>query len=206
MNRTGKMLPLWVGVTIATVVGVFILPLYFPPSIPTDSISYTVGYNNKLAAVVTALISVVVTLVLWRRGTATNSGEDSAVRSEPMPRWWLGLAATVVIVYTAVAGGLVVRADVFYPDASYFFTQVGRGLNDHGKLYLDFDFAYGPLLYYWPELFAKVLGWVGMSLEGAYMVSLAAMQALGLGVVFYILGKLPLSRGVRALALAGALP
>ena len=119
-----------------------------------------------------------------------------------MPVRWLVWGSVATIAFTALWGGRVGMADVYFCDASYFLTQIGRHLHDHATLYRDFDFAYGPLLFYWPELFIRVLGKAGLGPRGAYMVSLGAMQVLGIGVVFYLIQKLPLTRRLKAIALA----
>jgi hypothetical protein len=119
-----------------------------------------------------------------------------------MPAAWLLSACLAAILFTAVLGGFMVHADIYYSDASYFLTQLGRVVHDHAVLYRDVEFAYGPLLFYWPAEIQRALAHLGISAAPASMVSLASMQIVGLCMLFYILHWLPLSRWLRALALA----
>ena len=199
--RTGLF---WVLVGAVSVVGIFVLPFYFPPQIAAVSASYTVGFNNKVSVIATALISLAVTLFLWLRGAAPVERKVQQESQQAMPLQWLWLSWALAILYTGLLGWRLVRDDIFYRDAWYFITQVTHGMQDHGKLYVDFDFAYGPLLYYLPELLARVLAHGGVGVAASYMVALALMQVAGLAVVFYLLERLPLSRGVRGLVLATA--
>jgi hypothetical protein len=198
--QTPRLRLFWTSVAALSIVCIFILPFSVPPRIPTFSTSYTVGFNNRIAAVATVLISLAVAVYLWWR----KAGAYVREASEPMPGWWLAAASTVSVAYTAYLGWRVVRADIFFGDAGYFMTQLAQWLHFHAKLYSELEFPYGPILFYWPVICTRVLGRVGVSPEAAYIVSLAVMQVAGLGVVFYVLRKLPLSRGMRAVALAGS--
>ncbi len=189
----------WAGIVALTIGCVFILPFAFPPQIPTFSSSYTIGFNNRVAAIATALISLFVAIMLWRLRAGAVVREPAVDR--PMPLRWLGYSALAAVAFTAFLGWRVVRADVFYGDAGYFIAQLTHGLHNHATLYRDLEFAYGPLLFWWPASFIKMLGPLGIGPEAAYMVSLAAMQVAGLAMVFYILGKLPLLRRTRGIAL-----
>lgn len=87
---------------------------------------------------------------------------------------WAGAAA--VTMYAAVLGALMVRNGMYYADAGYFLTQLRTGLVFHAKLYRDVEFAYGPLMYYWPAFFLRALGLLHVSAETAYVVALCAME------------------------------
>jgi hypothetical protein len=191
----------WVGMAVLAAFSVFVLPLLIlPPQVPSQSSSYTIGFSNRVATLSTVFLSAALAVFLWwkRMGARVTEPADQGA----MPRRWLGWASLATILFTALWGGRVGQADVYYCDTSYFLTQLGRHLHDHGTLYKDFEFAYGPLLFYWPLLFIRVLGMVGLGARGAYMVSLGAMQVLGVGVVFYLIERLPLTRRLKGIALA----
>jgi hypothetical protein len=79
---------------------VYFLPFYFPPSHQAISQSYVVGYNNKVASVSLALISVLVALLRLRR----NGVASRDFKREPMVPWpWLVGALLLVAAWN---GGL----------------------------------------------------------------------------------------------------
>lgn len=201
-SRPRHLLWFWTAVGIVSAVAIFVLPLRFPPQAPSFSPSYEVGFNNHVAAVATAFISFSVALILfWLR--VGPSVPPRTKRTARLPRWWLGAASLAAIFFTAVLGGIVVHGDVPFGDADYFVTQLSHALYDpNAVLFRDIEFPYGYLLFYWPLLFIKVLGHAGLSPAAAYMVSLAAMHVLGLALLFYILGRLPLSRVAQGVAMA----
>ena len=201
-HRFGSLpLPLfWALLAALSILGVFVLPFAFPPPTPSFSASYTIGFNNRVAAVMTALLSLAATAFLWRRSRFGAYPETQPATQTGLPASWLALACAVAVIYTAFFGARVAHADLYFSDASYFLNQLTG--HAHQLPYRDFEFAYGPLLFYWPRLFFLVMGGAGLGPAAAYMVALATMQVLGLAVAFYLLGRLPLSRAVQGIALA----
>jgi len=197
--RRGQQALFWCAVALLSALGVFVLPFAFPPAIPTFSTSYTYGFNNRVAELFTVSFSAIVLLLLWRMRMGRTPSEGSP--GERTPPRWLWFASLAAIVFTAVLGGCVVHANIFYSDASHFITQLGRVVRDHAALYRDVEFPYGPIFFYWAAAIQKGLALVGVSAAAAYMVTLASMQVLGLYMLFYILEWLPLTHRLRALAL-----
>ena len=177
------------------------LPLAFPPTVPSQSSSYAAGFSNRVATLATVFLSAIFAIILWwkRLGARISEPEEQA----PMPRRWLGWASLAAVVFTTLLGWRVVQSGLYYCDASYFMTQLQWKMHFHGTMYRDFDFAYGPLLLYWPEAFVRALGHFGMQPMASYMVSLAVMQVVGIGIVFYVIQTLPLTVRLKAYALAG---
>ena len=197
--RRGQQALFWCAVALLSALGVFVLPFAFPPAIPTFSTSCTYGFNNRVAELFTVSFSAIVLLLLWRMRMGRTPSEGSP--GERTPPRWLWFASLAAIVFTAVLGGCVVHANIFYSDASHFITQLGRVVRDHAALYRDVEFPYGPIFFYWAAAIQKGLALVGVSAAAAYMVTLASMQVLGLYMLFYILEWLPLTHRLRALAL-----
>ncbi len=185
----------WASLGLLTIFGVFILPLYFPPTTPTYSASYVVGFNNRIAATAVIVLSLGTAAVCswWAKpGTEnTQDGEDS------MPLSWLLIACAATLLFVGVVGGLAVHTQSFESDAAYFLTQLAQRSHFHLKLYRDLEFGYGPLLFAWPAAFQAVLGRVNVGPECAYVVSLAALQIIGLGTAFYVVQSLPLGRSLK---------
>jgi hypothetical protein len=48
MSRSTTIFLRWFIIALGAV-GIFLLPWYFPPSKPTDSLSYVYGFNNPIA-------------------------------------------------------------------------------------------------------------------------------------------------------------
>ena len=184
----------WTVLAVLTILAVFVLPLHFPPSTPTYSVSYVVGFNNRLAAGFVVLLSLV-TLLTFLRGASTSHRAVSL--DIPMPKAWLLLAIVGMAVFVGVMGGLALQTQAFESDAAYFLTQLAQWSHFHLKLYRDLEFGYGPLLFAWPAAVQTVLRHAGIGPEAAYLVSLVVLQILGLCTTFYLLQKLPLHRSVR---------
>jgi hypothetical protein len=190
----------WLAVALATILGAFILPMAFPTTAFVRSASYVVGFNNFVAALVVVGISVGVTGWLVWRGQGARVSVYTTDQS--MPLRWLGLAAAYATAFTAILGTYVVRADVDYGDIGYIQQQIFRWSHGHARLYRDFEFAYGPILFYYPAYVEKLLHHVGIGPMAGYMVAEGTMQLLGLGILFYLVQQLPVSRRLKGIALA----
>jgi hypothetical protein len=117
-----------------------------------------------------------------------------------LPRQYLVGGCVAAVVWTAFLGAAVARAHMYWGDEGYFLTQLRTGLVFHRQIYTQFEFAYGPLLFYWPALCIRALTPLGFSFTAGYLVSLAAMQAAGVGLLFYMVQALPLRRSLKAAA------
>jgi hypothetical protein len=190
----------WITVALVGGASVFLLPFAWPLKTPTFSNSYPYGFNNRIAELSAALTSAAVLLILWMRRMGRTPREMSA--SEAMPRRWLLFGAVVAVIFTAGLGAGAIHAKVYYSDASFFMIQIDRVLHDHAVLYRDVEFPYGPILFYWPALTQWAFRLVGISPAASYLFTLALMQVLGLGLLFFILERLPLTRATRKLFFA----
>lgn len=205
----------WIAVAIATAFCAFVLPFYFPRNQPVLSASYSAGDNNRVAAIAVAAIMLLVLFVCWklRIGSVarTQVAQPQVAETHPRPQpadrnpslrlRWLAWAIVAALVFTGGLGWLVARAHVFWGDAGYFINRLTAGLIFHRPIYTGFEFSYGRLLYAWPAAFVRALVPLGMSMTGAYLVSLAAIQALGLALLFYVIQALPMRRSLKAAAL-----
>ncbi len=196
----------WIVAALVTAFCAFVLPFFFPRNQPVLSASYTAGDNNRVAAVAVAGVMVAVLFVCWwwRIGVSREDKDASLEPGEALEtnsalgRRWLGWAILAAVLFTAVLGGLVLRAHIFWGDEGYFLNRLRTGLILHRPIYTGFEFSYGPLLYKWPLTFVRALMPLGLSMSAAYLVSLAAIQVLGLALLFYVLQALPMRRGLKA--------
>ena len=197
----------WTGVAVTTFFVTFVLPFFFPPRNPTYSRAYSAGANNRVAMVGIACISAAVAAVCWwlrvdPLGRSARREAAGANDAGPLTYWHLLWGAAAMVSFTAVLGSFVVRDGFYYSDAGYFLTQLRTGLVFHGRLYRDFEFPYGILMYAWPASFLRVLGGLGMSRVAAYMVALAAAEAAGVGLLSYVVRALPMRNSLRLAAFA----
>lgn len=192
----------WPAVLVCGFLCAFVLPFLFPLRHAVYSPVYTAGGNNRVGALATAVLSVLVTAWLYVFGKRSARTPESAETSSRLEVRWEYLAMLLLCGLNAVLGFLVVRSGSYYADAAYFVTQLRSGLVFHNALYTGVEFAYGPLLYVWPAAFAKVLGAVNVSLQASYFVSLVVAQVIGTAMAFYTVAALPLRKGMKLAAFA----
>ncbi|MGI4853409.1 MAG: hypothetical protein ACRYF4_05085 [Janthinobacterium lividum] len=190
----------WMLIAAVAIPSIFVLPYFFPLAIPVFSPVYTTGGNNRVGAIAAAVLSVLVTLLCWRFRIYSPPIAEVQTDRERMPQRWLWISMAVTTGSAAVLGALMVRLHMYYGDAGYFLTQLRTGLVFHGRLYRDFEFAYGPVLYQWPALFLRTLGVFHVSAAAAYVVSLCVMEAVGTAMLFYTVGAMPLRRNMKIAA------
>lgn len=175
----------------------FVLPFLSPPREPVLSVAYVAGASNRAATIALAAISVTVLLLFWRRAAARLEAPASLIDDDrPVPRGMIAAAVALVIAELVVLGPLILHTGVRYGDADYFLSRL-RDLQQFPALvlYRDLEFAYGPMLLR-PTLW---LAHTGVPLGAAYFITLAAMDALGLAMVAYVVNRLPLTSGWRRL-------
>ncbi len=188
---------LWLALALITTLVVYVLPFAFAQHMPVYSAAYIAGCNNRVAALGMAAMGVVAAVVCWR----WRLGRAPQQAALPLPLRWLGACVAAAVVFTGVLGGLAVRTHMYWGDAGYFYNQLRSGVLLHRTLYSGFEFPYGPLLFAWPAAFVKALRPLGISMGATYMASLAALQVLGLGALFYTLQAMPMRRGLKLAAL-----
>lgn len=188
----------WLLVSLLTLFGVFVLPMAFPTAMPTRSTSYVIGFNNRVAAIDLILISFFVAVYLYWK----NLGARVSPLGEPekIPLRWLGIVSLFPILCTTILGRLAAQSQVDVDDIGYWQTLILQWSHYHGKIYRDFEFVYGPILFYWPAYVEKALGHLGIGPWPSVMVALLALQLVGIAILFYLLQQLPLSRNLKIIA------
>ncbi len=189
----------WIGVAVAMFAGVFVLQFMLPLKAPVYSPAYTAGANNRVGAVMAALIScaTAAACLRWKFGTFDRPAAPAGI---PVWRGYLYGAIAAAVTVAALLGVLMTRADYYYADAGYFLTQLRSGMIFHRHLYSEVEFAYGPFLYIWPATFVKVLGAFGVSMNAAYVLSLILLEAIGTALLFLTVTAMPLARRMKIAA------
>jgi hypothetical protein len=180
-------------------VGVFLLPFLFPPSRPSLSAAYTAGFNNKVAALAAAFVSLLSFALAWKFQLFPHRTEDPD--RESIPLWLVISCVAASAAFTAAFGYLLCRAELASVDNRYFLEYMDDVSRYHQRIYIDFSFAYGPLLLYFPLWMHSLLRPLHIGIEGSYYIALTIADVLGLLIAWFTLEALPLSRKFKSTTL-----
>jgi hypothetical protein len=184
---------------VLTAVGVFLLPFLFPPSRPSLSAAYTAGFNNRVAAVAAVFVAVLSFALAWKFHFFPNRTQNPD--REPTPIWLVISCVAVSAAVTAAVAYLLCKVDLASVDNRYFLEYMDDVSRYHQRIYVDFSFAYGPLLLYFPLFMHWVLRPLHIGIEGSYYVSLTVAIVLGQVILWRTLEALPLSRKIKSITL-----
>ncbi len=193
------MMLICVAISLLTGFGVFLIPFFFAPTHPALSASYTAGFNNRVAVVFAALAALLTFLLTWRYEVFPPSSAKKDRNPIALPALFANMA--VCTVFTSFLGGILTRAQVAYNDNLYFLEYMDQVTTYHLHIYKDFSFLYGPALLYFPLAVQAVLRPLHIGLQGSYYVALTLMQLLGIVLLYFTLGALPLSKKIRTTTL-----
>ncbi|MHB1699691.1 MAG: hypothetical protein ACYCSN_06060 [Acidobacteriaceae bacterium] len=174
---------------------VFRLPFLFPPMHRTMSISYAVGFNNKIASL--SVMALSLTAFLLYRFLGSKRAFDSLQDDGPISSMIFWIVATVAGVYQGILAYLVAISRMHWGEATYFLEKLPLMRLDHLRPYRDFEFAYGPLMLYVPRLFSIVLARDRGDAAG-YFVTLILAQMAGLWLLYWTLNNLPMRSRMRS--------
>jgi hypothetical protein len=172
---------LTIACAVLLLLGVFLFPYYFSV-VPTVSLSYLVGFNNRVAVAFFLLFAFGIAVA--RRGWI-GEGEQ---RNSKLPNWLLGTSVSV-----AVALCIVLRlhrhGKPIGGEAHFFLDRIHQ-LSLHRLPYRDFEFTYGPLLLYPTQLVHQALG---ISLISAYYVVWTLFWAAGIGMLYFVVNNIDIA-------------
>ena len=178
----------------AGLLGLFVLPFLFPPSYPVPGQSYVVGYNNRVAAVFIALISVVVAVLSLRATKAiTNFSSE-----RPVSNWWVSSVMLLLLGYVGTLAWLAFAAPGYGVEDFYILPQVEKYFYYRRHLYSEIEFCYGQLLFYPPIWIYWVLRPFHVTIRAAYYISVLLQHGIGLLMLAFIVNRLPMKTGLRA--------
>ena len=171
---------------IATAV-LFCVPYSFNNMEPTQSVSYMVGFNNRIAFIILIVCSLVP--LIWG---VQKSGiiKIDVFGKRPFHIEKVVYITLAFILLILIGTGVLFSAKDFYGfvEDSYFLHYVYAV--EHGaKLYDDVHFIYGPLCVY-PVV---LLNSIGITSSFSYYIILAFFHSIGLLLVWYVLSKLSFS-------------
>lgn len=132
----------WCGF-VACAAAVFLLPYLFPPS-SGISISTMAGFSNRVAQI--ALLLGGLLFALWTGGWGLRLAERESPTLSPL-RWCVPAAATLVVVLLCAAIWSWASNMGPWDEGIYFMDRFSNQLAG-GRVYHDFTFDYGPLLYF----------------------------------------------------------
>ncbi len=206
--RPAWVVPVVVATTVLTLLGVFVLPWFFPPAArQVVSDAQALGFSNRAAEISLVIGCLALAIVALVSGAARRTPQGHAepvVTLVPCERdERIGpialLAASVAVVGMVVVVSSTYRSYVF-GDAAYFIDRLQYIINGQ-RLFTDVQFGYGPLLVYPTYWLYLVTRHVGMGLYGAYYLSVAAFQVIGLLFTTYLLNRLRMPKSGRTLML-----
>ena len=186
-------------VLVATCFGVFVLPFFFPPPyLAGMSVANVAGFNNKIASVTAALISLSVFFIALKAWWAKP--RELIIPSGRLSRSTVLTAAAIFGAGLTLVSWLVIRSHQrYFKDAGYFIEQISLHTDFGRKVYAQIDFPYGPLIFYGPIAMRAILSPFHVSLTWAYYATLIIEHIVGLLLVAYVIDSLPMLRKWKTL-------
>ncbi|AFL89699.1 hypothetical protein Terro_3485 [Terriglobus roseus DSM 18391] len=171
----------WQGKLIAALgaltllVATFFLPFAFPPG-PSVSLSYTAGFNNRVALLGFVCSTFALAFVFARKFPRES------VADKPLSRW---LPVTFTVLYTGLTAvwqhTRPIGAEVAYCLERQLQLDRGR------RLYTDFQYFYGPALIYPGHFFHTVFH---LSSGGAYFLYWVLCWCCGTAMIGYVVRRI----------------
>ena len=185
-------------ILVATCFGVFVLPFFFPPPyLAGISVANVAGFNNKIATVVAASLSVLVLLVALQR--RWPKWEHPANEYSRLSRPLVLTTIAIFSVLLTLTCWIVIRSqDRYMNDWGYFIRQISMHADYGRKVYEQIEFPYGPLIFYGPIFVRSILSPLHVSLTWSYSITLVIESIIGLLSVAYVVENLPMLRRWKA--------
>ncbi len=179
---------------LAVLCSVFILPYLFPPSVGVSA-AYLVGFNNRASVV--ALLAGSLLFAIWGKGFGFQL-HRILPRADYRPfrkSIHLPVLISLLLVTAALCFKLFLHSRRNAPmfEALYFLDRYNMHATG-GRLFRDFQFDYGPLLFY-PAIWWQHLTHRGIA--GAYFGTWILQWLLGIGSIWLVLSSLGADRNNR---------
>ncbi len=102
------------------------------------------------------------------------------------------LAVAVSLAYLVTEQLLAWSVPQYFRESAYFLPQLERTLQFGDMPYRDFEFAYGPLMVYFPASLAWLLKSAGLSAEAGYYLAVDLATVAGLWMLWAVISQLEL--------------
>lgn len=181
------------------------LPYDYPPKTPAaESISYQVGFDNRIAMMVVLAAIAVLALrsFAWQSPALEKIGAtlcDRPGRTRvAMPRSVLLL---MLLIYAGLGCAIIHCAIPFeeYGQGVYSALRLNLALRYHLRPFLDIQWNYGPLFFYVPLLAMKSVSAMGGSTQIGFGIGYLIIQFASLLILFYFIDHLSIKVAYRVL-------
>jgi hypothetical protein len=184
----------------------FQLPFYFPSQQRLMSASYTYGFNNSVAILLTAgLLGAVTLFYLLLRGKALESSiafpRDGAIKASRSLTTAFAIGVVCYAAVTLVMYLYNVRSFPWLMWETRHLLYRTLLMDLYGlRPYTEVSAEYGPILTYAPSYMFWLLRPLGGSHEQAYFASHLLLNLAGLWCVYYVLSRARMSDRARLVA------
>ena len=193
---TIKRLAFPIAVCVCAACAAFLIPFLLPPTTPSYSQSYVVGYNNRLASALLIATSLAACAWTWLSSRDRRVSRSHAV-SSALSSWHILWPAIPLTCWIAIASKLILKHTSRSVEDFTFIPQMQKVFFFHRHLYSQVEFAYGPLMFYPTLWLARLLGFYTGPVNLAYYITLLVHHLLGLCLLLYLVNALPQSRGMK---------
>jgi hypothetical protein len=181
-------------VFLALIPALAILPYHFPTNSDAASAAAVVGYNNRVAYTAAVVLGLIATALFAAGGRfgwfGPSSGNNELAPVGPAGfRWGISgrQAIEIAVVFSAAfflyCPFFLARYGPYIED-SYALSALHR-LYGHQKPYVDFDFAYGPAMYFIPYGWTHLFGYSMTS----YYTLIALAEATEFAALAYVVQR-----------------
>ena len=156
---------------------VYLIPFHFPVHDGLSD-SYLFGFSNPAATVL--LLAFILGFALWTRGLGLHLPDPAGATSDRF--WRTGVVAIVCSVFGCALFWLVAQTIDPLLESGYFLDRYAM-FSMGGRLFRDFEFDYGPLMFYAPVWIARLCH---LSLANGYFLGWIIQWALGTWVLWKV--------------------
>ena len=156
----------------------FIIPYSFPETMPCVSMSYDVGFSNKVGIAIIAATAVLILMSSYAsKQVSKHSAIDLASNLQIPRRLVVGVCIIEVVLFALITilCGPYISAGY---EADYCIPHVYELING-GIPYVEYSFYYGPAMLYVPYAIYEMIP--GITVEAAYMMAFALFYVITFG-------------------------
>jgi hypothetical protein len=171
---------------------VYLLPFWFPISQQVASISYLVGFNNKVSLIGAILMFFVfLGFFYWSKesGASEYKGLFAFNKHKPKKEEKLFIAGFgFIYLFALIYLFIFISGGSYWSEGGHFLARIERSLAGLVP-YKDYEYTYGLGFIYLPLLFYKILNYLNLSLIVCYHIFLGIVELIGLGILWYYISS-----------------